>query len=219
MVCSKQFEMKNNTLHLCVDLDHAKPIRSLSLVGSGVVSNEGRDLFSIHIYDKVFAHTDFVLESVERVEDETEEMVSAHYTLKEEDLAVKVHFINDRADSLRVLFQVWDGYKNGVPYAAFMRVPLLHELSYKGDSDVFLAPGCQFRSVKGKKIIMPLRDYQYSNDIRPPMVVLDEDKQHGFSVTFPALSDLNNPGCVQNQSKFFAIKETEREIREPSFSN
>lgn len=214
MLHGTTFEMTNNTLELKVDLSADQAIRSLSNRDGGHISNQGRELFHIRIYGQDFRDRDFRLVGAEAHEDQTQELVTAWYELPEQALQVKVHFINDREDSLRVLFQVYDGYQRGVPYASFLRIPLLSQLEYEGGGDLFLAPGCQFRSLSGKKILMPLRDYQYSSDIRPPLVLLGQDKKHGFSVTFPSFSDLNNAGCCQNQNKFLAMLEEERAIRE-----
>lgn len=213
MLQNHSFTMTNQTLNLGVDLDQQFAIRYLSNADSQLVSNQGRELFRLRIYGKEFGNGDFCLESVEYHRDETEEQVSVLYTLKEEGIQVKVHFINDLQDSIRVLYQVYDSYKNGVPYASFLTVPLLSQLEYEGSTDVMLPAGCQFRGKKGKKILMPLKDYQYSSDIRPPMVLLGKDKLHGFSVTFPSYSDLNNAGCCQNQNKFLTTMETEEDLR------
>lgn len=61
---------------------------------------------------------------------------------------------------------------------------------------------------------MPLRDYQYSSDIRPPLVLLGKDRRHGFSVTFPVFSDLGSPGPNQNQNKILTERESAQSIRE-----
>lgn len=213
MTWNHAFVLKNNTLVMEVDLDQKYPIIQLSNADTDLISNQHRELFRIKIYGKEYSNADFQLESVEANRDETEELITAWYTLSEEGIQVKVHFINDMQDSIRVLYQVYDSYKNGMPYAAFLTIPLLSQLEYKGAQDVMLPPGCQFKSLKGKKILMPLKDYQYSSDIRPPMVLLGQDKLHGFSVTFPSYSDLNNPGCCQNQSKFLTMMETEEGLR------
>lgn len=213
MSANHRFVMSNETLVLEIDLDQKAPVCHLSNADSGVRSNQNRELFRIRIYERTYTSSDFTLREVLNQSDETEDLVTAHYELPEEKLQVKVHFINDRTDTLRILFQVYDGYKLGDPYASFLTIPLLQQLEYQGNSDTLLPPGCQFRDARGRKILMPLRDYQYSSDIRPPLVLLGEDQHHGFSITFPCYSDLNNAGCVQNQNKFLTAIETEEAIR------
>ena len=207
------FEMTNDSLRLKVDLSEKKAIKELSNKQGDICSNKDRELFLIKIYNKVYSNADFKLVDWESCKDKTEDMVSALYELAEEALKVKVSFINDRKYYIRVLYQVFDGYKYGVPYASFIKIPLLSEIEYEGEGDELLPPGCQFQSKSGKKVLMPLRDYQYSSDIRPPLVVLGSDKQHGFSITFPHYSDLNNAGCCQNQNKFITMLESEDQIR------
>lgn len=214
MLRGTSFSMTNHTLALEVDLNAEQAIRSLSNLDSKRRSNQNRELFHIRIYGRDFCDRDFILAGVEAHEDQTQELITAWYKLPEQALQVKVHFINDREDTLRILFQVRDDYKQGVPYKAALRLPLLSRLEQDGDGDLLMAPGCQFRSLSGKKVLMPLRDYQYSSDIRPPLVLLGQDKNHGFSITFPSFSDLNNAGCCQNQNKFLAMIEEERVIRE-----
>lgn len=213
MECCHSFSMKNRTVRLEVNLDRKDAILEMSNQLSDVRSNRYRELFRIKIYGREFSNADFHLESVSRSVDQTEELITAHYVLTEEALQVKVHFINDLQDTIRVLYQVYDGYKNGVPYASFLTIPLLSQLEYEGEGDRMLPPGCPFRSNDGRKILMPLKDYQYSSDIRPPLVLLGRDRKHGFSVTFPSYSDLNNAGCCQNQNKFLSMIESEEEIR------
>ena len=221
------FEIANRSLRLKVDFSDNKAIKYLNNNDGDVISNKDRELFLIQIYGKTYSNGDFELIDVNCCEDRIESMVSALYELKEEKLKVKVHIINDKNDYIRVLFQVYDGYKYGVPYASFIKIPLLSEIEYDGEGDRLLPPGKQFTSKDGKKILMPLKDYQYSSDIRPPLVVLGCDKKHGFSITFPYNSDLNNAGCCQNQNRFITMVESEEEIRnrfiliapDPSFND
>ena len=213
MMHDRIFTMRNRTLVLELDFNQKCVIRQLSNADSLQISNQNRELFRIRIYDQEFTNEDFTLKEVISARDETEELITAHFVLPEEALQVKVHFINDLHDTIRVLYQVYDGYKYGVPYASFLTVPLLTQLEYEGDADTLLPPGCPHRDGKGRKVLMPLRDYQYSSDIRPPLVLLGKDKLHGFSITLPSFSDLNNAGCCQNQSKFVSQMETEEEIR------
>ncbi len=210
----RQFVMQNDALRLELDFDREKVIRSFINRYSGTLCNQDRPLFFLRIYGKLYSNADFTLRSVTVCEDRTEQLLTAHYALEPEKLAVKVHFLNNRRDTIRVLYQVYDGYLHGVPYVSFLRIPLLSELELDGTGDTLLAPGCQFRSEQGKKIIMPLRDYQYSSDIRPPLVLLGKDRHHGFSVTFPFFSDLGSPGPNQNQNKILTERESEQSIRE-----
>ncbi|MBC8536937.1 hypothetical protein [Feifania hominis] len=225
---NQTFTMQNNTLRTTVDFSQGGVIREFSNIAAGdVVSNRDRELFVLEIYGQEFTSRDFALVSAEAHEDETEELVTLLFENAQQALRVRVHFISDRRDSIRVLYQVRDDYRDGVPYGCRFKAPLLSEIEYLGEGDTLLPPGCQFRNRDGKKIIMPVRDYQYSSDIRPPLALLGPDGEAGFSVVFPSLSDLNNDGSSQNSNRLLAMYETVDQIRagwvtiapDPSFND
>ncbi|HWR23155.1 MAG TPA: hypothetical protein VN366_06710 [Feifaniaceae bacterium] len=208
---ARRFTMQNDALRLAVDFSNGAVIRELTNLHGGA-ANRDREAFVLRIYGKDLTSRDFALTDALSFEDATEELVTLLFENEAEKLKVRLHFLNDRRASIRIIAQVWDGYKLGVPHESRFRLPILNELEC-GENSTLLPPGCPFRSRSGKKIIMPLRDYQYSSDIRLPMVVLGADGKTGFSVTFPSLSDLNNEGSSQLVNKFFSVMETEQEIR------
>lgn len=215
----KKFSIDTGSILLKLDFSKEEPFVCLKHKSAGVVSNTNRDLFQIKIYEEILGSRDFVLEEVRIDYDQTENIISAHYKRKEDLLEVKVFFIwnkrNSADSSLRILYQVYDGYKYGVPYDSFIRIPFISEMEFSGDGkDRLLPPGCQFRNSSGKPSIIPMSGKEFSSDIRLPMVVLGEDRRHGYSITFPNYSDLENEGCVQNQSKFFAMMDSESSVRE-----
>ncbi len=209
---ARAFTMQNDALRLSVDFSEGALIRELTNLHCGAVANRDREAFVMRIYGKDLTSRDFVLTDAISFEDATEDLVTLLFENEAEKLKVRLHFMNDRRQSIRILAQVYDGYKFGVPYESRFRLPVLNELEC-GRYSTLLPPACPFRSRAGRKILMPLRDYQYSSDIRPPMVVLGADGKTGFSVTFPSQSDLNNEGSSQLVNKLLAAMETEEEIR------
>ncbi len=215
----KKFSIDTGSMLLQLDFSSDYPLRELIHKDSGTISNKDRELFQIKIYGSVLSNKDFELKQVLCAEDEVEKLIGVHYAKDEDQLEVKVFFIwNKRKEcedkSLRILYQVYDGYKYGVPYDSFIRIPLVSDIEYDGGrKDTLLPPGCQFRNSAGKPVIVPMSSKEFSSDIKLPLVLLGEDKKHGYSITFPNYSDLENEGCVQNQSKFFALMDTVSAVR------
>lgn len=216
---TKQFSVDTGALALELDFEKDHPLRRLVHKAAGTVSNRNRDLFQIRIYGKELGSGDFELAHVFTAEDEMEKLIGAFYTRDEDLLKVRVYFTwnkcREEGGSLRILYQVYDGYKYGVPYDSFIRIPLVSDIEYDGrGKDTLLPPGCQFRNASGKPVIIPMSGKEFSSDIKLPLVLLGGDKKHGYSITFPNYSDLDNAGCVQNQSKFFALMDTEDSVRD-----
>lgn len=209
---AKKFTMQNDALRLAVDFLDGAIIRELTNLHWGTAANCDREAFVLRIYGKDLTSRDFTLTDAVSFEDATQDLVTLLFENEAEKVKVRLHFLNDRCASIRILAQVYDGYKLGVPYESRFKLPVLNELEC-GENSTLLPPGCPMRNREGKKIMMPLRDYQYSSDIRPPMVVLGANGKTGFSVTFPSLSDLNNEGSSQLVNKLLATMETQEDIR------
>jgi hypothetical protein len=212
----KTFTMGNETLFAMVDYGKGEIIE-FSTPFAGKKQNSNRNLFLLKIYGKIYSCADFILTSVSWGKDKTQDLVSLQYELDREQLKVRVHFLNNRADTIQVIYQVWDGYKLGVPYNSRMKIPLLSELEVNGPGDRFYPPGNPVVSLQGKPVIQPPRDYEYSSDIQLPLVVCDEEDKIGFMVRLPSLSDLNDEGANQNANKGLCRAGTEQEIRDDFF--
>lgn len=208
----KQIVLENNGLKVVVDYGKGK-ILEFSNKYVKYSSNKNRELFILEKCNKTFKAKDFVLKTVSHHEDVTEEIVELHYLNKKEKLGVKFFLISDKVDTIRVLYQVADEFKDGLPHNMKMKAPLFHDIEMQGTDDQILCPGCQFRNKDGKKIIMPVKDYQYVSDIRPSMAVLAKNRKHGFAIHFPTFSDLNNFLTTQNVNKMLAMYENEAQIR------
>jgi hypothetical protein len=211
-----RFVMRNASLAAEIDWRKGEILEFSNRAGNRP-QNRNRPLFLLNIYGKTWSSEDFVCSSVVPCEDKTQEMVSLQYDLEQEQIRVRVHFLNDRRDTIRVLFQVWDGYKYGQPYNCRMKIPLLSELEVNGKDDRFYPPGNPVSTPEGRRVIMPVRDYEYGSDIALPLVICDGEERTGFSVRFPSLSDLNDDGANQNAGKGVSRIETEKEFRERFF--
>jgi hypothetical protein len=213
---NKTFTMGNETLFAAVDYGNGKIIEFSNPLCGGK-QNCGRNLFFIQIYGNIYSCADFVFTSISWAQDKTQDLVTLRYDLEREQLKVRVHFLNNRTDTIQVIYQVWDGYKLGVPYNSRMKIPLLSELEVNGPGDRFYPPGNPVVSPQGKQVLLPPRDYEYSSDIQLPLVVCDGADQLGFMVRLPSLSDLNDEGANQNASKGLSRAMTEQEIRDDFF--
>ncbi|MDR2629352.1 MAG: hypothetical protein LBC60_00355 [Spirochaetaceae bacterium] len=212
----KTFTMGNETLFTMVDYGRGE-ITEFSTLFAGKKQNRNRPLFLLKIYGKIYSCADFILASVSWGKDKTQDLVSLQYELDREQLKVRVHFLNNRTDTIQLIYQVWDGYKLGVPYNSRMKIPLLSELEVNGPGDRFYPPGNPVVSLQEKPVIQPPRDYEYSSDIQLPLVVCDKEDKTGFMVRLPSLSDLNDDGANQNANKGLCRAGTEREIRDDFF--
>jgi hypothetical protein len=213
---NKTIVMANEALFAEVDYGKGEFVEFSNRYG-GTRQNQGRKLFFIKIYGKTYSCRDFAVTSFSWGEDKTEDLVSLQYELEEAALKVRVHFLNHRTDTIQMIYQVWDGYKFGIPYNSGMKIPLLSELEVQGPGDRFYPPGNPVVTPRGRRVIMPPRDYEYSSDIQLPLVVCDREDQIGFMVRLPSLSDLNDEGANQNAGKGLSRSETEAQIRDEFF--
>ncbi|MDR2517701.1 MAG: hypothetical protein LBC88_10030, partial [Spirochaetaceae bacterium] len=211
-----RFTMGNAALITTVDYQSGTVLEFTNRA-CGRPQNRDRALFAVSIYETVFPSGKFTPVSFFSGADRTEELISLEYRLEEEKLAVRVHFINDRKDTIRILFQVRDDYKRGVPCACLFRIPLLAEITVNGPGDRIYPPGNPAVNAGGKRIVMPPRDYEYTSDIALPFVICDAEDRTGFSIETPSLSDLNDDGANQNAGKRLSRFETEAEIRDGFF--
>jgi hypothetical protein len=212
----RSFTMANERLFVEVDYGRGE-ILEFSNTGSGKKQNRGRPLFLIQIYGQTYSPNQFELGPVSWGRDKTQDLASLQYELAAEKLKVRVHFLNNRTDTIQMICQVWDGYKTGVPHNARMKIPLLAELEANGPGDRFYPPGNPAPGPQGTGIIIPPRDYEYSSDIQLPLVICDGEDRVGFMVQMPSLSDLNDEGANQNANRTLSQAGTEARIRNDFF--
>ncbi|MDR1249487.1 MAG: hypothetical protein LBK63_09320 [Treponema sp.] len=217
-ICEEQrsFTMSNAILFAEVDYGRGEIIE-FSNLRSGKKQNRNRPLFLIQIYGQTYSPGDFELGPVSWGRDKTQDLASVQYELAREKLKVRVHFLNNRVDTIQMICQVWDGYKFGVPHNARMKIPLLAELEVNGPGDRFYPPGNPALTPQGARVVIPPRDYEYSSDIQLPLVVCDGEDTIGFMVQMPSLSDLNDEGANQNANRTLSRSETEAAIRHDFF--
>jgi hypothetical protein len=106
----KTIKMTNNALKAVLDYSSGSVIKEFTNIYSGKKINTDKELFLLKIYEKEYKSSDFELADIITAVDETEELITVLFELKEEIIKVKVHFINDKKETIRILYQVYDGY-------------------------------------------------------------------------------------------------------------
>jgi hypothetical protein len=208
----KTIKMTNNALKAVLDYSSGTVIKEFTNIYSGKKINTDKELFLLKIYEKEYKSSDFELADIITAVDETEELITVLFELKEEIIKVKVHFINDKKETIRILYQVYDGYKYGVPYVSMLRIPLLAEMRASDGEDLVYCPGNPVKTPEGKEIIMPMREAFYDSDIKLPLIVCDKDNKYGYSIQFPNISDLNDGGATQNIGKLLSRMSSKEEF-------
>lgn len=209
---TKILEMTNNALKVVIDYSNGMVIREFTNITSGKNANKDKELFLFKIYNKEYKSSDFELLDVITAVDNTEELITLQLQLKEQLIKVKVHFINDKNETINILYQFYDGYKYGVPYVSMLKIPLLAEMKVSYEDDFVYCPGNPVKTPEGKEIVMPMREAFYDSDIKLPLVVCDKDNKYGFSILFPNISDLNDGGATQNIGKLLSKMSTKVEF-------
>ncbi|MDR1885337.1 MAG: hypothetical protein LBQ56_03620 [Synergistaceae bacterium] len=204
--------VQNNALRAVISYGRGAVFREFSNILSRRTTNADRDMFVLNIRGRDLASGDFDVTSVRTARDEVLELVTVYMEHPGEDLKVRVHLINDNDKTITVLFQVWDGYKLGVPSAVTMHIPLLANLEAGGASEDRYYPSGIAPTKKGADAMIPMTEGFCGSDILLPLVVCDAEEKFGFSVQFPTMSDLNDAGATQNVNKQLASISNEREL-------
>ena len=205
--------LSNNALSTTLDYNDGITFKDFSNKFGSKKSNVDKDLFRIKIYGDEYCSKDFDLVDVSSAEDKKQELLT--FLLENQSLCmkVKVHFIVEHEDTISILYQVCDDFKYGDPHVSYLRIPLLADLEVNGAEDIYYCPGNAVKASDGRQVIKPVREYQYSTDMKLPLVVCDSDNKVGFSVLFPFLSDLNDAGSTQNENKVFSAMETREDFQ------
>lgn len=197
---NKVITLENRGIKVVLDYTKGVKICEFSNKYSGVKSNENRELFFIDFMGAKYSSEDFEITDVSTAQDKKEELVTITMEKMDLDIKARVHLISDKEDSIRVLYQIYDGYKYGVPYEMRFTSPLLAELEIEGASDVYYYPENSVATPDGKQIMKLMREDFANSDVKPPLVVENKNHKLGFSVLFPTLSDLSDEGASQNRN-------------------
>lgn len=205
--------MENQALRVGVDKKNNGKITEFTCLYGQSSMNQNKELFIVEIRNKIISSSEFELISVEAAQDKQQELITVFLEKKEEDLKVKVHFLNDKKSTITVLWQFYDGYKYGYPNASWLKLPFLADLSVIGEEKEYFSENCVITQ-KGEDIIKRPPESFYVSDIRLPLVICENKDGHetnGFSVEFVSEGDLNDEGAVQNVSCLLARSIKNRE--------
>lgn len=199
----KRIVTENRRLEAVISFERGLSLERLTYRGTGenpVRMSRGRDLFSLEIRGRRLSPEDFRLVSVERAEDQNQELVTFLMENEEEKLKLRFHLMNDRRDSITLLWQVWDGFKNGVPQEIFMSLPFLAGLSTGSEDEKIYYPACTLGGRRGDVLKRPPESF-YSSDMKMPLVLCEQKGMgSGLCIQFLSQSDLSDEGAVQNVS-------------------
>lgn len=209
----KTIEISNRSLTTVIDYNNGVILKEFTNIFGTKKTNVEKDLFCLKIYDCEYTSKDFDIVDIITADDMTEEILTFLLERKSDSIKVKIHFMNNKEDSMKIIFQVYDGYKFGCPHNCYLRIPLIAGLEAKDSNDIVYCPGNPVSTSGGKQIIMPMRESYYDSDIKLPLIVCDSDNKVGFSVSFPNISDLNDGGATQNIGKLFSAMSTKDEFK------
>lgn len=203
----------SRTIHAVVDYSLGLRFSELTNLRGEQPGNGCGSLFTLNVFDRDYDSADFICEDVSHAKDEKLELVT--FSLSRADLCLKMrlHIIDEGGGSLRILYQLYDGYRDGVPSVIFFHAPFLTSLTAGGQrGDAKYYPARTLPDKTGADVLHRVRESFYNADIIMPLVVCDPDSGSGFSVSFPVRSDLTDLGSVQNVNVQFTQISCEREL-------
>lgn len=197
---TKILEVRNRTLLAVFDCSRGITVSELSNRLAGVKSNCGRELLNLEFKGGRYTSADFETEDVAVGGDATRELATV--LLRNESIGVdlRVHFLNDKKDTLNIILQAADHYRDGLPHKMLFHSPFLAGFGLGGGKDVYYYPGCPARRSSGKGVVRPVRESVAATDVKLPLVVCDGENRFGFSLRFPSCSDLTDDGSTQNRN-------------------
>lgn len=196
----KSIEIQNRTLNAVIDCSKGLFVSELSNRFAGTKSNCGHDLLNLDFRDRHYSSADFTVKDVTVGNDSTRELATVLLRNEFIDIDIRVHFLNDKKDTLNIILQVADHFKDGLPHEMFFHSPFLANFELNGIGDVYYYPNCPVQSRSGKNVVRPVRESIAASDIKLPLVVCDSQNKLGFSLRFPSLSDLKDDGSTQNRN-------------------
>ena len=181
-------------------LDYSKGLRFAELTGvwSDTAANRDLDLFTLTVFGKTVRSDAFVCEKVTSAKDKKMEMVTFQLDCETLYLKFRIHVIAEGDRSIRLLYQLYDGYKEGVPSEIFFHAPFLAALESGCTEQNKYYPSNSVRNRSGADVLHRMNESFFSSDIIMPYVVCNDRTGNGFSISFPVPSDLSDLGSVQN---------------------
>ena len=190
--------IQNGGITAAVDYSRGLRFMELSNTFSGKKANQDRDFFTLNVFGRDVGSDAFTCENVSYAKDAKMEMVTFLLSCEELCLKFRMHIIDEGACSIRLLYQLYDGYREGVPSEIFFHAPFLAALESGSGNETKYYPCSTVRDREGADVLHRMNETFFSSDIIMPFVVCDDRSGLGFSVSFPVPSDLSDLGSVQN---------------------
>lgn len=195
---TKTVLISNEGIHAVVDYSNGLHFQELSNAYSGKTANVNRDFFTLNVFGEDVGSDRFSCEDITFAKDTKMEMVTFLLSCQALCLKFRMHLINEGKNQLRILYQLYDGYREGVPSEIFFHAPVLAALESGSDVETKYYPCRTIGNHKGEDVLHRMNETFFSSDIIMPYVVCDDRTGYGFGVSFPVPSDLSDLGSVQN---------------------
>lgn len=195
---NKKVHIQNKGIRAIVDYNHGLSFAHLSNAMAEREINREKDMFTLRVFGERVGSDAFVCDSVAYGRDEKMEMVTFLLNCPRLRLKFRIHLLDEGCDQLRILYQLYDGYREGVPSEIFFHSPFLAALESGCENQTKYYPCNSVRDRQGQDVLHRMNETFFSSDIIMPYVVCDDATGIGFSVDFPVPSDLSDLGSVQN---------------------
>lgn len=203
--------MQNQRLRLILEYEkHSLLIKELSNIPFGRKSNENVEPFILTFMDEKLTSKDFDVELTASAADKTCQLATFVLTNREKCIKVRLHFINNLKDTINILYQVWDDYREGVPYKMYFHSPLLADMRCGDGEQEIHMPSKAVADKNGKNVLCLLNANFGYGDANLPFVTCENSGSYGFSVLFPTKCDVNDNGSQNRNVDFFKMTEKEQ---------
>lgn len=202
----------NQRIHAVIDYSCGLRFAELSNVLVGTAANRDRDLFRLTAFGEEVGSDAFVLRELSQACDRKIEMVTFRMDCERLALKLRIHILSENQESIRVLYQLYDSYREGVPSEISFHAPFLAALESGCGEQTKYYPCCTRESSRGKDVLRRMNETFFSSDIIMPFVVCSDVTGLGFSVDFPVPSDLSDMGSVQNVNYQLSRISSEEEL-------
>lgn len=196
----KKFTLTNNALSLDCSFKNGLIINKLCNRFGSISSNENRELFELTFCGKKLTTADFKFADIVSGDDATRELITLRLDNKEVGLSLRIHFLSDKKETINIIIQVKDRYKNGEVRELLFHSPFLAEFEYEGYCDKIYYPAAPAVGSLGKSVIKMMNEAVTASDIKLPLTVISKENGIGFAVSFPFESDLIDVGSAQNRN-------------------
>ena len=201
---TKRAVIRNNTLQMTLNFADGILIEECSNLLTGDLQNPRRELFNLTFMGGQYSSRDFAVGEVLTCQDRVHQLLTVPLENEALGLSIRVHFLNDKKETISVIVQIRDRYIHGVPYELFLHSPFLAQLSMRGEGDRYYYPANAVESPDGTPLLKMMRESFYNNDVKLPLVCCDKGGKSGFAVQFPSKADLDDCGAIQNRNMQFS---------------